>query len=360
MKKIFLAALVAVFGFANQVFAQTQLATLFRDGDVKTFYGISALRDAHSNAEHGDVITLSSGTFNSVDITKAITLRGAGMQYDSIAKVEPTILEGTFGIKLPNDSVQGKNTLTMEGIFCYEKVTIQSEVNSPQFVKCKLWCIGDHATYTTTGAGLKNASFVNCYILGTIQIFQNGSATFVNSFVSNPTQMYSGGKNCTFEFQNCVMTFYNSSSFSYDQPMYELNNSIFRNSIILASYNSDYNYLNSSCHAYNCVGYQSYGSTKMFAYQQENTSNLLESSFENIFKTLRSYNITPYMTENLELTDAAKTKYLGADGTQVGIYGGSIPFTARPSNPQITKLNVASKSTADGKLSVDIEVKAAE
>lgn len=67
-----------------------------------------------------------------------------------------------------------------------------------------------------------------------------------------------------------------------------------------------------------------------------------------------------FKTERLELTDAAKTKYLGSDGTQIGIYGGSIPFDPRPSNPQITKLNVASKSTADGKLSVDIEVKAAE
>lgn len=360
MKNFFLAAFVAVFGFANQTFAQSQLATLFQDGDVKTFYGINALRSAHSLAKHGDVITLSSGTFNSADITKAITLRGAGMQYDSIAKVEPTIIEGTFGIQLPNDSVQDKNTLTMEGIFCYERVSIKSEVNSPQFVKCKLYCIGDHDAYTTTGAGLKNASFVNCYILGTIQIFQNGSATFVNSFVSNPTQKYTEDKNSTFEFQNCVMTFYKSGSFNSAQAMNGLSNSIFRNSIILASYNYDYNYLNSSCHAYNCIGYQSYGSTKMFTYQQENTSNLLETSFANIFKTLRSYNITPYMTENLELTDAAKTKYLGTDGTQVGIYGGSIPFTARPSNPQITKLNVASKSTADGKLSVDIEVKAAE
>ena len=64
--------------------------------------------------------------------------------------------------------------------------------------------------------------------------------------------------------------------------------------------------------------------------------------------------------QNFELTDEAKTKYLGDDGTEVGIHGGNLPFSPNPTNPRITKFNVASKSTADGKLSVDIEVKAAE
>lgn len=62
----------------------------------------------------------------------------------------------------------------------------------------------------------------------------------------------------------------------------------------------------------------------------------------------------------LELTDEAKTTYLGMDGKEVGLYGGNLPYDENPSNPQITKCNVAAKSTADGKLSVDIEVKGAE
>lgn len=58
-----------------------------------------------------------------------------------------------------------------------------------------------------------------------------------------------------------------------------------------------------------------------------------------------------------QLTDEAK-KYIGDDGTEVGIYGGSLGFDPTPTNPQITKFNVAPKTTADGKLSVDIEVNA--
>ena len=61
-----------------------------------------------------------------------------------------------------------------------------------------------------------------------------------------------------------------------------------------------------------------------------------------------------------DLTDDAKATYLGSDGTPVGMYGGPLPFSLTPTYPQITKMNVASKTTADGKLSVDIEVSAAQ
>ena len=47
--------------------------------------------------------------------------------------------------------------------------------------------------------------------------------------------------------------------------------------------------------------------------------------------------------------------YIGADGTQVGLYGG-IGFDLVPSILQITKCEVAPRSTTDGKLSVKIEV----
>ena len=50
----------------------------------------------------------------------------------------------------------------------------------------------------------------------------------------------------------------------------------------------------------------------------------------------------------------------GIDGTPVGKFGGMIPYNMTPSYPQITKMNVAAKTTADGKLSVEIGVSAAQ
>ena len=61
---------------------------------------------------------------------------------------------------------------------------------------------------------------------------------------------------------------------------------------------------------------------------------------------------------DFKLTEEAKALIKGTDGTEVGIYGGNLPFD--PTKPQISKFNVAAKTTGDGKLSVDIEVKSAE
>ena len=83
------------------------------------------------------------------------------------------------------------------------------------------------------------------------------------------------------------------------------------------------------------------------------SSNKTVSSLSEVFKKWKGeWNDN----ETFELTDEAKTKYLGTDGTQIGIYGGDFPFESTPSNPQITNCEVAKKSTADGKLSVKITV----
>ena len=87
-----------------------------------------------------------------------------------------------------------------------------------------------------------------------------------------------------------------------------------------------------------------------------NTTNK-KSDYQSLFTTFRG---TYTDDETFELTDEAKTSFVGIDGTQVGIYGGNMPFSTTPTNPQITRCNVAAKSTADGKLSVDITVNGAE
>ena len=118
-----------------------------------------------------------------------------------------------------------------------------------------------------------------------------------------------------------------------------------------------------SCTAINCVGCSSlgrldYGYNNIFyRLSSKNTTNENVAKPSNVLKT---GGFTYNDSEKYDLTDEAKTKYLGTDGKQIGIYGGSLPYEEDPTTPQITKCNVAAKSTADGKLSVDIEVKAAE
>lgn len=77
-----------------------------------------------------------------------------------------------------------------------------------------------------------------------------------------------------------------------------------------------------------------------------------ETAYANVFKTYRG---PLSLNETFELTDAAAAKYLGEDGTQVGIYGGTNPFNIIPTNPKVKKFTISSTAN-NGKLNVKINV----
>ena len=319
----------------NNVFAQgSLLATLNHEGTISTFYGSQAWKNAHDAAANGDVITLSSGTFVAVNITKAITVRGAGMGIDSTAVSEPTVITGDFTI---NIAEPGSNRLTLEGIYCNHKIYYTNVVN-PLFLKCRLKKI----SYNYAEDVLKDASFIHCRIAEVFNLGTNSSASCVNSVIQDPCSLNNSTSN--FEFINCCLIGDMGRAYS----------SSFKNCII--SDNENGHYINSSCTAYNCICL----TANNYFRNITNATNKSLTEYATLFKTYTGAALDNLDSETFELTDAAKAQYLGADGTEVGIYGGNLPFDPTPSNPQITKCNVAAKSTADGKLSVDIEVNAAE
>ena len=53
--------------------------------------------------------------------------------------------------------------------------------------------------------------------------------------------------------------------------------------------------------------------------------------------------------------DNAKATYLGTDGTQVGVYGGTYPWNTTPDLPTVKWLDVT-ESYKNGKLNVQINV----
>lgn len=328
MKKMFLLLVVALTAVTN-VFAQSSmLATLSHEGQISTFYGTTALRDAYNAAVHGDIITLSSGTFLSIDIQKAVTIRGAGMGIDASAKVEPTVITGDLKLNIPEDVTE---RLTIEGIYSNHYIYYDGNLKNATFIKNRF----KEFSYSSNGR-LTNATFVHCRIADGMNLNNNSSASFINSIIWD---LYVSSSSASAECLNCVI------------KMSDVHNSSLRNCVLLTS--NAYYEVPSTCIAYNCVGV---GSSYFFD-NMPNQTNVVKSYAE-VFKTLTS---TTYSdSENFELTDDAKASFLGIDGTQVGIYGGNMPYSSTPTNPQITKCNVAAKSTADGKLSVDITVGGAE
>ena len=360
MKKFILSLFVLL--CTTMSFAQTSLlATLSHDGTISTYYGSTALREALEKASDGDAITLSAGQFAAANITKNVTLRGAGMSVrtDSIYSHEATIVQGNFEIA-PTDSTSGR--IIVEGVYFTSDITYKGLVRNPLFMKSRFGIVksGD-------GGRLVNASLIHCRVADTFRLTDNSNACFVNCAVWEPTNDGTNGSN--FEFDNCVVSFPGKNSINTTAFAGKVINSYYKNCMIMVKHDKvsavyyPYCGIPYSCTAINCIGCCSYGAANdyynniFYNISSKNTTNKNVAKPASVLKT---GGFTYNDSENFELTDEAKTTYLGTDGKQIGIYGGSLPYEEDPTTPQITKCNVAAKSTADGKLSVDIEVKAAE
>lgn len=312
------------FNFAK---AQSSLiATLSHDDNVKVFYGTDALKQAHKAATSGDVITLSSGTFNATDITKAITLRGAGVIDDSENGIESTRIKNTsIDIKPVNDTI---NRINIEGIIFKGSIYSDSNTCDIIFKNCRLTIISDDYSHKNN-----NIFLVNCRVTNFIDFSNATQISCLNSIIHKAL-----GQN--FCFKNCILhqttTLSNSSfenSIFVEKGSYALQQeSIVKNCI--SNYSNTFNQITNNTN-------KTYDITKLFK---------TFSDIDDVERFLSS------ASELFELTEEARTTYLGTDGKEVGIHGGDFPYDETSDFPRIIKCNVAPKSTVDGKLNVEIQV----
>lgn len=305
------------------------MATLNHEGTISTFYGTTALQQAHAAAVSGDVITLSSGTFLSTDITKAVTIRGAGMEvtkaYDIVS--EPTVLGGNFYIKIPAEDT---GRLTLEGIFHNESIYFsEGQLKNALFLKSRFKVVSAGSVYNP--CKVQDLTVLNCRIADHIYVGNGNSAQFLNSVVNNFGYGY-------MSFSHCVILdgYFGDGGNEYKSCIIRENRSV-----------------SSSSSAYNNLFISDY--TNILE-NVPNQTNLRVPTSDERFAYLIGYNDS----KDYKLTDENRDVLKATDGGEIGIYGGTLPYSAIPTNPQITKFNVASKTTADGKLSVDIEVKSGE
>lgn len=326
MKKILL--LVVALMLSASTFAQQQLATLNHQNNTTAYYGANALALAHAAAENGDIITLSPGVFNATDISKAVTIRGAGAWADTTGG--STMIRNNFNINIARDN---NYHLTMEGINAYNNIQCQNAYNA-QFIKCNFQWIGV--------PGSSNASFVNC-ILWYWSSSSSGSAEgtqFVNSVI-----MDCNNYAVTDTYINCVVKQNPSNAASR----------LFRNCVLYYDYTGGSTPSNNSTTSFNCLYVQmnadsSYTDQLFAPLAGHELWNMRGMS--NVFKTFNGST----EGENFELIPEIANNYLGADGTQIGIYGGSMPFDPRVTNPLIKRIRVANRSNSDEMLPVNIEM----
>lgn len=339
-KSIFL----AILGLASYVVASAQnqfVATLQHGDKVSNYYGLDALKNAYNASETGDIITLSSGSFNSCNIEKGITLRGAGL--NSEVKTE---VNGNFHVYSTDESW----TTTFEGLKLNNTVRVYSR-NSEGAGKVVFEknYIADLTTASSSpkeiGAPVINV--INCYVkycdAGNYSKFNAYNSIFTNgrtnhSDYSNPT------------FNNCIIICNNDSYFG---NLYE---AIFNNCILYNTYtnNTYYAKLPSSCVATNCLSIHP-NSHNAFDNLPSGASinNSMETNITEIFKTFTGEFSS--FAELYELTEKGKS-YKGFEGTEVGVQGGFLPYTLHVQYPVISKFQADTKAGTDGKLNVSIEV----
>lgn len=309
----------------NLLSAQTnEVAILSHEGNITTFNGGNGLRDAVAAAVEGDIITLSAGNFIATDIAgKKLTIRGAGMDPDN----NPTIVTGDIYITCKT-AENVDNVMTIEGCLFtgyvfLDRGTSPLQSNNIHFIKNRF-------ANMVKAAYANNITFTNCFIYSCNTYNYSSMFTYINSVIENK-----GSETTLSAYYNCVI------KGSYITPT----NHKFSNCIIVANYPNSI-YLDASSQASGSIYI---GNSTDFFKNSLSSTNRSFGTDTQVFKE---------GTTTYELTEENAANWLGTDGTQVGIYGGALPFDPTTSNPQISKFNVASKTTADGKLSVDIEVKA--
>lgn len=317
MKKLFtLFAMLACVAVAS---AQHRLvATLSHNDTVSVYYGKSAFYYAYQASVDGDIITLSSGVFDATSIEKSIIIRGAGMEQDTVNNIAPTIISGSsMRYNICESPI-------LEGIRMNCEFFVKSgKCFSGKFTKCIINCF--HAYSNDSYTNIWEAEFIQCKIE---KLLVYGKATVINSYVGSLS-----GTISELSMTNCVV----------GGLWRDIENTIFANCVLL--HDNVVGILPSSNMAYNCICVYE----DVFANLDVNTNNA-RVGVGVAFKDTGFY----------ELQDSVKTKYLGTDGTEVGIYGGPAPFNpTKTSYPRIEKFSV-SQMNENGEVKVDVKVSTVE
>jgi hypothetical protein len=301
------------------------MATLTHGTTTTSFYGKNAFVEAYQAAEHGDVITLTGGIFAPTNIEKAITVRGNGAENNELNGTLKTTLSGPpfLYVNIPEETTYSPK---LEGLYLdFNVVYLVGNKASDQATLVKI--------IARDGVTAQKCSprIIQC-LIPSIAINVSPGTIYCTNCLLGVTEYG------PMELSHC--TIYNSPG---------ANNSIYKNCIMVTT-----TQISSSSNASYCLGMPGGSTTDSF----------------NIFANCRAADCTMLTGDaqwgvfkdggtgsqcNYELSETAKTTYLGDDGTQVGAYGGGTPFDLTPTNPRIKRFSVVTTNN-NNKLNVKLNV----
>ena len=330
MKKL-LFAFIALIAMSQNVCAQGLSATLQSGDNLSVFYGVNAFKNAYMEAQDGDQITLSSGTFNAPEgsVSKSVKITGVGAYEESANTI--------FG----SLTASGKN-IRIEGIKFTNKLYVSGSTN---LIVTRCWM-----EELTASSDYTNALFDQCVCKNVDGMTYASGFTFKNCTI---TKFSSTNKDTSLGLiMNCVIYYYGYFG-AYAQDKNSQPYAIYKNNVLGTYLYSRYldNHNQIPCTApseyYNNVGLNMKADCDEPVYFAAtgcvNSGNVIKTYTE-LFDGKEKYPAKPLNAPN------------GDDGTIVGPYGGT-GFSQYPAIPRIISKNIDTHTNDEGKINVKIQVK---
>lgn len=324
------------------------MATLQHGEQTMVFIGVDAFKNAYdAAADSGDVITLSSGLFNSILISKSISVYGAGFEDDEATGTKATIIDGYIGLK--NEEIA-----TEDG-----DGNITKNIRKPN--KCRFEGIAFVVNYSPDktfriDSDMSDIIFSKC-MFNNIIIYNDIKHLMVNQCVGNNISGY---------YTPVVKSLYVVNSHLYEIAGYSLDKtSAIKIDHCIISHNGTpsgigfysnnilYSSLHSGAMAENNIFVGLNSSVGMGV--QDMGNNWTGVADADVWA---EENADGSYAEDKTFELKYPEKYVGTDGTQIGLHGGLYPWNKIPGTPRIVESNIDTKTSAEGKLKVSIKVEA--
>ena len=318
-KTIYAIAMMLMTGIS--AFSQTEdTKVILQSGANTTIYDGTNISTAIGAAKKGDILYLSEGTYESFTIDKEILVRGVG---------ENTWIEGDVTISIPTNATLTQAVL--EGVNVSGTITITQPATNLIIRNTKVMDV-------KVNGALTNGLIDRCWITDTFNMNNNTNNTTVkNSKVAIISAGSLTYNTCT--FLNCNIA----------HRANETTAAVFTNCIIGGTYSSKH------------------GATWFDGLKTMESSvftNTLFNTYDGSIGSSSSQTNCYFVREYSGACDCTTlesrvnlSEYLGTDGKEVGVYGGTTPFTLDPQVAKVTESTFTVDTDAK-KLTVKLKVAA--
>lgn len=317
-----------------------QKVALHNPTGVKHFLGPNALQSAYAASASGDTIYLPGGSFNPpANFDRRLTIYGAGHYLDSTIATGKTFINGNIVLTETADNFY------IEGVEVTGNFTLTSNhsVDNVVIKRCRI-----NGALDVPGNLTKPSQ--NLALIGNVFISAIGMTNCQNVLISNNIfQSEIHGTNGNMIYNNIFIGAGGGwNSFNFTGSNNQVSNNIFLVQAGGGLTNGTGNTFRNNLMAF--VPFYGGSNPAINNHTGINRAVILVNQTGNLFDYAHNYRL-----QNPAV-------YLGADSTQVGVYGGAFPYKegAVPSNPHIESQNIAPKTSASGLLNVQIRASAQE